>query len=430
MDKTTRVISIPQSNLSSSNYAHITKLLAIIDSNMEQGGQIHHALLANQNQALNLINLEKGSSQVIDQSNFTRAPIFTKEQLQEFGTGSIAKCFGPEYELLDHRVSPRIPNRDLLMIDHITLISGEPRKLGPPASICSEYKIPHDSWFLSENDYPGVPLSILMEIALQPCGFLSAYLGTSLVLPAENNRFRNLDGYIKFISSPDLSGKIISNRAALKDAFTSGGMHIQKYAFTLSSEGSIFLEGESTFGYFTSMAMDQQSGLGLLQHPVDTSVKKNADPIQPGNLHHKHLNLVDKVSFSSTSREPRNIVIFGEKILSKSEWFYTNHFFQDPVMPGSLGVEAIMQGLWAYIKEKGLLAQFKNPMFSFSKTSPFTWKYRGQVTPANEKINFQIYVKNEHLSTSELTLSADANFWVDALRIYSIKNLALSIREG
>ena len=28
---------------------------------------------------------------------------------------------------------------------------------------------------------------------------------------------------------------------------------------------------------------------------------------------------------------------------SPTDWFYTNHFFQDPVMPGSLGIEAIVQ---------------------------------------------------------------------------------------
>jgi 3-hydroxymyristoyl/3-hydroxydecanoyl-(acyl carrier protein) dehydratase len=430
MDKPKRLNALLKDKTSSSHDVHIVKLLSHIDTIMAQTNQVHHTFLRAQSQTLDLYAMENSPLQGKEQIIPVRRLVFTKEQLHEFGTGTIAKCFGPEYDLLDQRDSPRIPNGDLLMIDQITAISGEPRKISPPASISSEFTVRQESWFLDENNYPGVPLSILMEIALQPCGILSAYLGTSLMLPVENNRFRNLDGIINFICSPDLIGKTICNHAVLKDAFTSGGMHIQKYSFELSLDGSIFMKGDSTFGYFTKMAMEQQTGLGPLQPQIDTSIEANAVPIQLENKHKKHLDLLNKVSFVSNSENGGNTIIFGEKNLSKDEWFYTNHFYQDPVMPGSLGVEAIMQGLWAYIKEIRYIEKFRNPVFSFLNKTPLTWKYRGQVTPSNQNIRFQVRLQNIHISTSEITITANADFWVDTLRIYSINNLALSIREG
>ena len=36
-----------------------------------------------------------------------------------------------------------------------------------------------------------MPYSVLMEIALQPCGLLGAYLGSTLKFPDKNLYFRN-----------------------------------------------------------------------------------------------------------------------------------------------------------------------------------------------------------------------------------------------
>jgi 3-hydroxymyristoyl/3-hydroxydecanoyl-(acyl carrier protein) dehydratase len=234
---------------------HILRILAVLNENLSRTNSLHQDFLNGQNKTLQAISLGSAlkSDTVISAS--AEKIVLTKSQLEEFGTGSISKCFGPDFAILDQRKSPRIPNGDLLMIDRVLSITGERGLLKSPASIVSEITIPNNSWFLKENDYPGVPLSILMEIALQPCGILSAYLGTSLVLPEENNRFRNLDGKISFFACPVLSGKTITNQSTFLDSFSSGGIHIQNYAFELSVDNSIFLAGESSFGYFTQAAI-------------------------------------------------------------------------------------------------------------------------------------------------------------------------------
>ena len=405
----------------------IHKILDVLDQNLADSTAVHQALLENQQAALNAVfqGLAKRNQPL--QSIPEKKAVFSNAQLREFSIGSIAKCFGQDFAVLDTRQSPRIPNGGLLMIDTITKISGERFNLSPPASITSEYYVQPDAWFLHENLYPSTPLSILMELALQPCGILSAYLGTALILPPENNRFRNLDGHIHFTGSPNLSGRTVVNHAALQDAFTSGGMHIQKYSFALSVDGEKFLDGESTFGYFTAESMANQAGLGKTQ-----LLMQGTDQISTRNMQQSvHFNLSDSIVHPTTSADSSISVILGEKNLSTDEWFYANHFFQDPVMPGSLGAEAVMGGLWEYLLSRRDLSQYKNPVLDFiTPEKPFIWKYRGQVIPKNIKITYQANITNEKVSGTETTINADADFWVDNLHIYAFKNLALSIREG
>ncbi len=103
-------------------------------------------------------------------------PLFTSEQLDQFGTGKLSNCFGPSFAAYDQRRIPRIPNGDLKMMDRIIAISGKPCDFAHPAEVIVEYDVPQNAWYLRETVYPEMPFSLLMETALQPCGFLSAFL--------------------------------------------------------------------------------------------------------------------------------------------------------------------------------------------------------------------------------------------------------------
>ncbi|MCD6356907.1 MAG: hypothetical protein J7L66_06425 [Anaerolineaceae bacterium] len=419
---------------------HILRVLGALNDTLSRTNQLHLQFLEGQRQALHAVSAGIRLQKQPPITSAWKRPVISKAQLREFSTGSIAKCFGPDFVVLDQRKSPRIPNGDLLLIDRILSITGKRGNLKQPSSIIADFQILPGSWFTAENHYRAVPLSILMEIALQPCGVLSAYLGTSLMLAPEINTFRNLDGKINIYPSPQLSGKTITNRAELLDSFSSGGMQIQNYAFELSADGARFLAGESSFGYFTRAAMAQQSGLGSSEKAVPspgTASHQNAHPNAFVSIPHTigeprngHFNLVDHLSFSENSGNFSKGVIKGEKRLSGHEWFYKNHFFGDPVMPGSLGLEAVIQGIWAYIKYFHLDAKISSPVVEFSQESPFIWKYRGQVVPANKKIRFEFHIKTQTAGEHAFTLAGDAYFWVDGTKIYAYKNISLTAREG
>ncbi len=420
-----------------SGNSHIHKILNILHETLSRSNQLELSFLEHQAQILKVIATETGLAEQRTHILTPATPIITRTQLEEFGSGSIAKCFGPEFEILDKRRSPRIPNGDLLLIDRVMKIDGERGNLNPPAAITSEYDITPDIWFISDNPYSGIPLAVIMEIALQPCGILSAYLGSSLMLPAEVNIFRNLDGNISFISCPDLRGKTVVNHSRLLSSISGAGMMIQEYAFELAVEGQTFLTGKSSFGYFTQVVMEKQTGLDIDENrpaaPEDMLHDEEYRPLEfhkPISGNEYHLNLIDKLFYKESGGRYGCGVIIGEKQLSGKEWFYASHFFQDPVMPGSLGIEAIIQAMWAFTQYRQPEMVFQYPLVDFSNSDPLVWKYRGQVKPDNQRIHFEVHLKNQITADTTIQLAGDADFWVDGVRIYAIKNISLMSKKG
>ncbi|MCZ6632966.1 MAG: PfaB family protein, partial [bacterium] len=136
---------------------------------------------------------QESSSQPANQITHKPA-LFNENHIREFATGSIPKCFGPEYQIYETRRAPRTPNGDLQLISRVLEVHGQRGEFSPDSHLIAEYDVPSDPWFYRQNPYPALPYSIAMEIALQPCGFLSAYLGSTLPYPEVDFYFRNLDG--------------------------------------------------------------------------------------------------------------------------------------------------------------------------------------------------------------------------------------------
>ncbi|HRF98901.1 MAG TPA: hypothetical protein PLZ51_27010, partial [Aggregatilineales bacterium] len=181
--------------------------------------------------------------------------------LEQFAFGSIADCFGEEFRLYDGRLTPRQPNSELKLISRILRVDGKRFTFDGEPSLVSEYDVPSDAWYYDLNHSATMPYSILMEIGLQPCGFLSAWLGSTLEYPQETYFFRNLDGDGKLHRLTDLRGKTLTNKVVLLSSTSYQGMIIQKFSYSLSVDGVVFYDGTASFGYFTRDALANQVGL-------------------------------------------------------------------------------------------------------------------------------------------------------------------------
>lgn len=374
----------------------------------------------------------------------SRPVLFNRAALEEFATGSMARCLGPEFLIFEGRRIPRIPNGDLLLMSRVMNIEGKRQDLKHPAAITTEYDVPRDAWFFQTG--PHTPYSILMEMALQPCGFLSAYLGSSLLFPDQNYYFRNLDGQATLGSYPDLGGRTVTCQARMLSSVANDATIIQKFSFALACQGEVFYQGESTFGYFTPEAMSRQVGLdsgravapwldtspGLTVDTLDLSTQQ-ANPrfYQAGyGLNYGPLAYIQEAKFSPGGGRYQKGYIFASKEVDGNDWFYRCHFFQDPVMPGSLGVEAVLQAMHAYVLEYNLGQGFTSPHFSLPTRQPMTWKYRGQITPANQRMTLEIHVKKILSRTGQIHVEGDASVWSDQIRIYELKNIGIIVTEG
>jgi 3-hydroxymyristoyl/3-hydroxydecanoyl-(acyl carrier protein) dehydratase len=367
-----------------------------------------------------------------------RTALFQKEKLVEFALGSITKCFGEAFHIFENRKHPRIPNGDLMLMDRVIHIDGTVGDFKNPAEIITEYDVPENVWYIRDNAYAYVPMAVIMEIALQPCGFLSAYLGTSLIKPELDFLFRNLDGSGIWLATPDLIGKTIINRSRLIKTIAAGGTIIQKFEFELSVDNTIFYRGESSFGYFAPETMQNQTGLDRQSPWQKASIKDfpffdcftiSQNKKKGLTLSDGHMDFLDKIWVNQNSGKFKKGYIYAEKEINNQDWFFKYHFFQDPVMPGSLGVEAILQAMQTFAIAQQLDQHFTRPEFTSISDHELKWRYRGQITPKHNTMALEIHIKEIKYENKKIQVVGEAHLWIDGLRIYEIENASIAIFE-
>jgi 3-hydroxymyristoyl/3-hydroxydecanoyl-(acyl carrier protein) dehydratase len=378
-----------------------------------------------------------------------RPVLYSHERLVEFGVGNLVKALGPEYAVYNGRRVPRIPNGDLLLMSRALSATGQ--RLHPEAGneIIVEYDVPQDAWYFRDNSYPYMPYSVYMEIALQPCGLLSAHLGTSLQFPDQDYFFRNLDGEARIVNLLDLRGKTITTRASLHRPMVSGKQIIQKFDFQLTTGSQVVFEGNSVFGFFPPEAMAaqlgrdggqetlplfEQAGRGLLEGKLialpDDRLLQGSQDRPYYRLPSGHFSLLKEVYFSPKGGRNGLGYIYANQPVNGSDWFYACHFYQDPVMPGSLGVEAILEAMQAFALDQDLGRELRNPRFDLVPGRSMTWKYRGQILQSARMMKLEVHLTRLERSAGQVLILGDASLWADRIRIYELKDAGIRLVEG
>lgn len=378
----------------------------------------------------------------IPAARYTPSPaIFSHTALDQFARGSIKACFGEEYAIYDNKRAPRVPNTDLMLLSRIVEVDATRLITKVGSQMVAEYDVPADMWFYVDNAYPFTPYSMLMEMALQPCGVLSAFMGPTLPFPEIDFYFRNLDGQGKLLREVDLRGRTLVNRVKLLSSTVLQGIIIQKYSFDMQLDGESFYVGSSTFGYFTLQAFENQAGLDRgapptkwheanPQAPLNTVIgdRHTGNPY-PHMLPEGRLAFVDQAWVNINGGNYGQGYVYATSNVTPRDWFFKCHFHQDPVMPGSLGLETITQAIQTYALEANLTAGFQSPRFGHVE-SEMVWKYRGQVLGDSSAVDVEISIKQIEKVDGRVHIYADASLWKGELRIYEFKNVTVSISEA
>jgi 3-hydroxymyristoyl/3-hydroxydecanoyl-(acyl carrier protein) dehydratase len=359
--------------------------------------------------------------------------LFTLDDLNEFATGSVVKCLGQEYAVYAGRRSLRIPNNELLLMSRIQSIRGRKGEFDQASRIAAEYDVPADAWYFDGEPLGRLPYSICIEVALQPCGVLSAYLGTPLRFPEVDYYFRNLDGETVFNRLVDARGKTVRARAELLKTIFYGSTIIQHFSFELNCDGEVFFEGKSSFGYFSAEAMANQAGLDggktVLPWLKQVGQESRIVPIEGTTLEtglpKGKLRLLDGVVINSSAGDHQEGYVYANRRISPQDWFYACHFHEDPVMPGSLGIEAIVQAMKVFAQQ-----QSNDAAAAVLVTGQkMNWSYRGQVLTHHRQMQVEVHFhKTQHIGKTEL-FTGDASLWADDSRIYEVRNMAIAIEE-
>ena len=353
--------------------------------------------------------------------------LYGPKEIMAYSNGKPSEGFGDKYLPFDKdRVLARLPGPPYQFLDRIVALEGEKWVMKPGASATAEYDVPPGEWYFKENAQATMPFAVLLEVALQPCGWLAAYCGSALTSPIDLS-FRNLGGVAtQFIEVTPETGTLVT-KVTLTKVSQSGGMIIQGYDMQISdAAGRLIYKGTTEFGFFTKDALSNQLGLRGAKRPIPTPEETAAArslPLSGGlpALPGPKLLMLDEVTLFPGG--PKNLgVLRGVRKVDPDEWFFAAHFYQDPVCPGSLGLESFIQLMkcWARDRWPGA-GRFENMVLG----KPHRWLYRGQYTQVNKEIVIDCVIKDAN--DASRTVTADGYLTRDGLTVYEMRDFTLKV---
>ncbi|RKT54503.1 beta keto-acyl synthase [Saccharothrix australiensis] len=337
--------------------------------------------------------------------------------------GRPSDAFGPSAAALDgaDRVAPRCPGPPYHFMSRIAEVTGPADGTRPGGVVEAEYDVPERAWFFDadDDDDAVMPFAVVLEAALQPCGWLAAHVGGFDPV----RRFRNLDGSATLRALVRPGAGVLRTRAELTALSTSGGTTIERFEVTCRLGGAPVLTLSTVFGFFPDDAFADRTGLPVsaaeraaIAEPAawwrDLRARDGSagPPLSVGLLR-----ALDRITgYWPTGGSAGLGRVRGEKRVDPGEWYFRAHFFQDPVQPGSLGLEAMLQLVRWYAVERGLTAGPARPRFEpVALGRPLDWTYRGQVLPTDEVVTVEADVLEVGRDERGPLVVARTRLWVD-----------------
>ena len=361
-----------------------------------------------------------------------KTALYDTPRILAFAVGKPSDAFGEPYRVFDaERVIARLPGPPYQFLDRIVRVTGcEPWVMKAGGTATAEYDVPPDAWYFAAERAPVMPFAVLLEVALQPCGWLAAYVGSALASDTDLS-FRNLGGKATLFDPVGPDAGTLVTTAKMTRVSQSGGMIIQHYDMAVrTADGRPVYEGDTYFGFFTKAALAQQVGLRevTVYEPTADEIARGerfAYPIEPP-FPDVQLRMVDHIDLFVPEGGPHGQgFIRGTKEVDPDEWFFQAHFYQDPVCPGSLGLESFVQLLKVVAARRWGAA----PGTLWEATAPghkHEWVYRGQVVPTNRRVTVQAEVHK--IDPLARVVTADGLLLVDGRAIYQMKDFSLRQR--
>lgn len=382
-------------------------------------------------------------------------PVATSLDGHAFGYDSLLACawgkptraFGEMYAPFDsHRTVARLPGPPYLFISRVTEVDPTAQNaMRSNVEITVEYDVPEDVWYFSENGAAVMPYAVLLEAALQPCGWLASYVGCALTRDDIDLAFRNLDGTTtQFVEVTPETGTLRTTTKLTNIARAAGNIIVSFIVEMRSVEtDELVLTMDTVFGFFPPESLSNQVGMPIKEEHramIDAPHALHCDlTLRPARfcdgsarLAEPMLLMLDRITAADHEGGSQGLGFWrGEKDVDPNEWFFKAHFFQDPVQPGSLGLEALLQLLQFGMLDKNLDEGFENPRFeAIAIDEAISWKYRGQVLTHNTQISSTLELQRIERDERGVLAIGEGSLWVDGMRIYHSKNVGMRIVEA
>lgn len=369
-----------------------------------------------------------------------RPAIFDTDRITAFAIGKPSDAFGDRYRPFDEeRKIARLPGPPFQFLDRVVSIQNcQAWVLQAGGEIVAQYDVPPDAWYFASNRQRTMPFAVLLETALQPCGWLAGYLGSALTSDTDLS-FRNLGGTaIQYRDVTPQSGTLTTT-VKMTRVSNSAGMIIQHYDFDLRCDGEPVYVGNTYFGFFSKAALSNQIGIreAVPYQPTaeELAAAKRGPYPQLAPFPDDQFRMIQTIECLSLNGGPfgKGCVI-GTMPVDPSAWFFKAHFYQDPVVPGSLGLESFWQLLKVYAADRwhlGADTQFEIPSLSVaagaSTPAKHEWVYRGQVVPKDNLVTVTAVVRD--VDDVDRSVTAEGYLSVDGRVIYQMKQFKMTCRS-
>ncbi len=354
---------------------------------------------------------------------------YNKTQILAFAEGNPSEGFGDRYRQFDDgRFIARLPRPPYQFVDRIVAIEGEPWMMTAGTSAVAEYDIPDNAWYFEADRQRRVPYAVTLEAALQACGWVAAYMGSALT-SSEPLKFRNLGGTAcqhAFVGPG--SGTLRTTVKATK-VTRSAGMIIQHYEFSIRCGDALVFDGSTYFGFFHPEALAEQVGIRDASIYVPSAEERSAERSFPlpdrSPFPDKRWRMVERIDALVEDGGPHHLgFISGTAQVDPGAWFFQAHFLGDPVWPGSLGLESLLQLLKVVAVERwgcGEDPTFDSPALEV----PHSWVYRGQIVGSNREVSTQAVVTAR--DDDRRWLKGNGHLLVDGKVIYQMNDFTLRL---
>ncbi len=111
--------------------------------------------------------------------------------------------------------------------------------------------------------------------------------------------------------------------------------------------------------------------------------------------------------------------IIAELDIKPELWFFDSHFYQDPVMPGCLGLDAMWQLLGFFLAWRG--GEGRGRALGVGEV-----KFFGQILPTAKLVTYRIQIKRVIMRKLVMGI-ANGSLEVDGNEIYTAQNLRVGL---
>ncbi|MFD8490126.1 beta-ketoacyl synthase N-terminal-like domain-containing protein [Streptomyces sp. NPDC059712] len=341
----------------------------------------------------------------------------------------------------------RLPGPPYLFVTRIVDAGLEPDRPRPGSWLVAEYDVPEQVWYFEENGTRVMPFAVLNEVVLQPCG-----MAASLLVPqppdAPELFFRNLQGNGTVLREVPAGTRTLRTRVEMGDPSQFDGVTLvpfEVFCEAVDETGAQLpvMELSTQFGYFPAASFARQPGLppsaaerARLAEPCDRVVELRHRQERHGSgslrLPGPMLLMLDRITAYWPDAGRAGLGrLRAERKVDAGDWYFRAHFFTDPVQPGSLGLEGVVQLLQWYLLERDAGTGLTAPRFeSVAVGHEVRWLYRGQVVPSDGLVTFEAEITEYGTDARGRYACAEAWLWVDGRRIYHLPRIGVRVVDG